>query len=261
MRHLPNFLTLCNLFCGCVAIAYLLTAQPYLYINMAQSGSASWIFATEQFYYGSIFIGLAGVFDMLDGAAARGLQIYSPIGKYLDSLADLVSFGVAPSMVLFRMLWDALQQDKGALDVSMIGMVPAFLVACSAALRLAKFSANPANAGSYFDGMPTPAVGLFVGAFPAMIWFSHDRITELLHNKWVLYGIIALVCYLMHSPIRFFKLLPAKKNFRTLLPTLILLLIAGLTCFLIKLSAVPLIFIAYIVISIFVKHKEESPTN
>ena len=89
----------------------------------------------EQPYWGSIFIFAAAVFDMLDGAVARALKVFSPIGKDLDSLADVVSFGVAPSMILFKMLWAAHMTQPDAMDVDMMLMSPAFLVACFSALR------------------------------------------------------------------------------------------------------------------------------
>src|SRR4051812_5141145 len=147
MKHLPNLLTLANLFCGCIAIAYILTAQPYTAMSIGEGGLPTWrwIFGAEQMYYGSIFIFIAAVCDMFDGLAARALNIHSPIGKDLDSLADMVSFGVAPSVIFFKFLWDALMGEKNAFDVSMLGMAPAFLIACFAALRLAKFNVTTAQ--------------------------------------------------------------------------------------------------------------------
>ena len=95
MKHLPNLLTLANLFCGCIAITFILSAQNFTtsfnideYIEVP---------AVAQPYWGSVFIFLAAIFDMLDGFAARTLKVFSPVGKDLDSLADIVSFGVAPA--------------------------------------------------------------------------------------------------------------------------------------------------------------------
>src|SRR3954466_11729588 len=129
MKHLPNLLTLGNLFCGCIAIAYILTAQPYTSMTLESGGVPSWkwIYGAEQMYFGSIFIFIAGICDLLDGFTARALKLFSPIGKDLDSLADMVSFGVAPSVILFKLLWDAQMGERNAMDVSMLGMAPAFL--------------------------------------------------------------------------------------------------------------------------------------
>src|SRR4051812_31837908 len=100
MRHLPNILTLANLFCGCLAIVCILNAQPFLY-QLPDSGLPeaewAWSHGVEQMQWGGILIFLAALFDLLDGFAARSLKVFSPIGADLDSLADVVSFGVAPS--------------------------------------------------------------------------------------------------------------------------------------------------------------------
>src|SRR4051794_38084978 len=123
MKHLPNLLTLANLFCGCIAIAYILTAQPYYYVNTSSGIPVyDWVYGAEQVYLGSLFIVLAAVCDFFDGFAARALKVFSPIGKDLDSLADMVSFGLAPSVILFRFLGNALMGEKNAFDVSMLAM-------------------------------------------------------------------------------------------------------------------------------------------
>ncbi|RYE25622.1 MAG: hypothetical protein EOP51_03540 [Sphingobacteriales bacterium] len=127
MKHLPNILTLANLFCGCIAIAFILNSQPFF---ATFNGEQYWVTGTEQAYYGGIFIFIAAVCDMLDGAVARALKVFSSIGKDLDSLADVVSFGVAPSMILFKLLWASYMSNPNALDVNMMAMAPAFLLAC-----------------------------------------------------------------------------------------------------------------------------------
>ena len=195
MKHLPNLLTLANLFCGCIAIAYILTAQPYTSMSLENGGLPTWkwVYGAEQMYYGGIFIFIAAVCDMLDGMVARALKVFSPIGKDLDSLADVVSFGVAPSMIMFKLLWDALMGEKNAFDVSMLGMAPAFLIACFAALRLAKFNITSTAQKSYFIGMPVPATGILIGSFPLIVWYNPYNIASLFQNKWLLYFIIALV--------------------------------------------------------------------
>ena len=204
MKHLPNLLTLANLFCGCIAIAYILTAQPYTSVDH-QGGMSyvHWTLNAEQMYLGSIFIGIAAICDMLDGMIARALNVFSPIGKDLDSLADIVSFGVAPSVIMFKLLWDAIMgETKGAFDVSMIGMAPAFLIACFAALRLAKFNITSDKQKNYFVGMPVPAVGIFVGSFPLILWYNPHGLSIYFQYKWALYIIIALLCWLMVSGVK-----------------------------------------------------------
>ncbi len=257
MKHLPNLLTLGNLFCGCIAIAYLLTAQPYVYRNVSD-GQLQWIMGTEQFYMGSLFIGIAAVCDMLDGLVARALGVFSPIGKDLDSLADLVSFGVAPSMVLFKCLWDAQMLERNALDANMLGMVPAFLVACFAALRLAKFNISTSEQKQYFRGMPTPAVGIFIGAFPFLIWKNNSPWVAVFQNKWMLYGIIATVCFLMVSNVKFFKFVPAKFSLAFAWPQLVLVLATGAAIPFLGVGAVLVAFVLYVLLSLVYKYPEAS---
>lgn len=254
MKHLPNLLTLTNLFCGCIAIAYILTAQPFLSIGF-QSGVPSWrwLHGAEQMYYGSIFIGIAALCDMLDGMVARALKVFSPIGKDLDSLADVVSFGVAPSVILFKLLWDACMGEKNAMDVSMLAMAPAFLVACFAALRLARFNITSDQQKNHFIGMPVPAVGIFVGSLPLIVWYNPYNIAAWLQHKWTLYIIIALVCWLMVSGIRFIKMIPSRWSIATMWPQLVVVIV-GIAGFLfLSVAAIPLAFIVYVLLSLVYK--------
>ena len=259
MKHLPNLLTLANLFCGCIAIAYILTAQPYTSVNTTGGvPSWRWIHGAEQMYLGSIFIGIAAICDMLDGMVARALKVFSPIGKDLDSLADVVSFGVAPSVILFKLLWDALMGEKNAFDVSMIGMAPAFLVACFAALRLAKFNITSDKQKNYFVGMPVPAVGIFVGSFPLILWYNPYIISSYFQNTWVLYLVIALVCWLMVSGVNFIKMIPSKWSIGTMWPQLVVLLVGVVSWLFLSVAAIPLAFIVYVLLSFIYKQPETS---
>ncbi len=262
MKHLPNLLTLANLFCGCIAIAYILTAQPYLSLNV-QGGLPSWqwIYGGEQMYMGSIFIGIAAICDMLDGMVARALKVYSPIGKDLDSLADVVSFGVAPSIILFKLLWDALMGGKNAFDVNMLGMAPAFLVACFAALRLAKYNITADKQKSYFIGMPVPAVGIFVGSFPLIMWYNPYHLAAYFQNKWLLYLIIGLVCWLMVSGVKFIKIIPSKWNIATAWPQLLLLVLTAVAIPFLSVAAIPFAFIVYVLLSFIYKQPETIENN
>lgn len=288
MKHLPNLLTLANLFCGCIAIAYILSAQPYTSMSLDSGLPAwQWVYGAEQMYLGSIFIGIAALCDLLDGAAARALKVFSPIGKDLDSLADIVSFGVAPSVIIFKLLWDSLMAEKNALDVSMLAMVPAFLIACFAALRLAKFNITADEQKTHFIGMPTPAAGLFVGSFPLVMWYNPynaavyfmgsqykgyapawvvslcDTAAATQHwfraccqNKWFLYLVIAVLCWLMASGIKFVKLMPAadggKKGLARFWPQLTLITLTLAAIPFIQMAAIPFAFVLYVLLSLMV---------
>ncbi len=256
MKHLPNMLTLANLFCGCIAIVFALHWQPFL---RELNGQDFWIPGTSQIYFSGLFIFLAAVFDLLDGAAARWLNEYSPIGKDLDSLADLVSFGVAPSMILMKLLWVASMEQPDAVDVSMWGMSPAFLLACFAALRLAKFN-NAEPTTVYFIGVPTPAVGLMVASFPLIYFFNPYESASLLTNTWVLYIIIALLCWLMNAKFKFFTLKGLMKGSikENILPLVwVFLSIVSVVVF--RSLGVPIAFLLYVLFSFVMQKKLVQP--
>lgn len=140
-KHIPNALTSCNLISGCVAVVFALNVN----YQMALA-----------------FIVIGAIFDFFDGMSARLLGVSSPIGKELDSLADVVTFGVAPSSIIYTLL---LTLDKPGWNSALAAIVPyvAFLIAAFSALRLAKFNLDERQATS-FIGLPTPANALFWGA-------------------------------------------------------------------------------------------------
>jgi len=268
MKHLPNLLTLGNLFCGCIAIAYIFSAQPYLSMNLADhSGMPSWqwVYGAYQLYLGSFFILIAAVFDLFDGLTARALKVFSPIGKDLDSLADVVSFGVAPAAILFKLLWDILSAEKNAFDINMLGMAPAFLLACFAALRLAKFNITSDSQKSYFIGLPTPAAGLFVASFPLVMWFSPAIVSHyfgiIILGKWKIYVLIAILCWLMVSKVKFLKLMPAKRSIGGMWPQLLIVLFTIAGIFVIGFAVLPLAFVLYVLLSFIYKHPETIKDN
>ena len=140
-KHIPNTLTSCNLISGCIAIVFALSANYTMALT---------------------FIVVGAVFDFFDGLSARLLGVSSPIGKELDSLADVVTFGVAPSSMIFTLL---LTLDKSGWNDSLAFAVPyvAFVMAAFSAIRLAKFNLDERQTTS-FIGLPTPANALFWGA-------------------------------------------------------------------------------------------------
>jgi CDP-diacylglycerol--serine O-phosphatidyltransferase len=138
-KHIPNIITLANLVSGCVAVAMAFQAR----------------FEAVVFW-----VILAAVFDFLDGAAARALRVQSSLGKELDSLADVVSFGVAPSMAVFILLCDKQFIPDFAEPISAFIPYLAFLIPAFSAYRLAKFNVDERQTDS-FIGLPTPANGLF----------------------------------------------------------------------------------------------------
>src|SRR3712207_2952421 len=113
----------------------------------------------EKIYWASVFIGIAAAIDFLDGLVARILHVSSDMGKQLDSLADLVSFGVAPGMIVYQFLRLSYAQQENGLDVSALWLLPAFIIPCAGAYRLGRFNLDTEQ--SYgFKGVPIPAAGL-----------------------------------------------------------------------------------------------------
>jgi CDP-diacylglycerol--serine O-phosphatidyltransferase len=169
-RHIPNFLTCCNLLCGCFGIVYCLE---------------------ERTIPAAYFVWAAGFFDFFDGFAARMLKVTSPIGKELDSLADMVSFGLLPSLVMYKMIAAS----------SIIPWLPytAFFIAICSALRLAIFNIDETQSDS-FKGLNTPANTLFITSLP----FVYGQVGNWLFQDGVLVLITITFSLLMVSRIEFF---------------------------------------------------------
>ena len=175
-KHIPNTITCCNLISGCIATYWALCG----------------VYDTAL-----LFIVIGAVFDFFDGMTARLLHVSSPIGKELDSLADDITFGFAPSAILFDFL-------KGGIEYLPWHYLPyaAFVMAAFSALRLAKFNLDERQAMG-FIGLPTPANALFWGA---LIVGSEEWLAS---SPYYIYGVIALMllsCYLLVSEIPMFAL-------------------------------------------------------
>ena len=190
-KHIPNAITCCNLISGCIAV----------------------ILAIGQSYTAALLAIIAGaVFDFFDGMAARLLHVSSPIGKELDSLADVVTFGVAPSMMLFRFITDLSyvsllesMDQPGTSDMAIwIIYVPfvAFIMAAFSALRLAKFNLDERQSMG-FIGLPTPANALFWGSLIVGWGNALMKFSGIIP---VLLVLMLLSCYLLVSEIPMFAL-------------------------------------------------------
>lgn len=152
---IPNAITCLNLLSGCIAIV------------LALDGKYNLVFS-------AYFIILAAVFNFLDGFAARLLKSYSDVGKELDSLADVVSFGIAPSFIMFNLMRQTMRIKELGLGVPKLQMLilfTAFLIAIFSALRLAKFNVDERQKHK-FIGLPTPANALFIASLPLIIEYD-----------------------------------------------------------------------------------------
>ena len=253
MKQIPNLFTLLNLVFGCIAIVFML--QNGITVSANENGN-TWIDIPEKVWLASLFIGLAALVDFLDGFLARLLRAGSDMGKQLDSLSDLVSFGVAPGMILYQFLRLALARESAALDSSVIWLLPAFIIPCAAAWRLARFNLDDSQTHG-FKGMPVPATGIFVASLPLIYWnVNNEMVNQLLLNKWVLYAMIGLLSWLMVSRLPLMALKFRTVGLKENLPQYLLILIAVAGFVLLKWLAIPLVVLAYVVVSLlFQKQK------
>ena len=184
-KHIPNIITCCNLLSGCIAIYW------------AFSGIAK---------FALLWIIIGAVFDFFDGMTARLLGVSSPIGKELDSLADVVTFGVAPATIVFSELCAIVRHPASLppLGEAVLHYLPfvAFLIAAFSALRLAKFNIDTRQATS-FIGMPTPANALFWGSFIVgqNAWIENNRYAPI-----VIILLIVATCWLLVCELPMFSL-------------------------------------------------------
>lgn len=181
-KHIPNTITCCNLVSGCIATSYAFGGAPKMAI---------------------LWIIIGAVFDFFDGMSARLLHVSSPIGKELDSLADDVTFGVAPSTIVFSQLF---VMEYPAILEPLRSWLPytAFIIAAFSALRLAKFNLDERQTTS-FIGVPTPANALFWGSLivSSPSWLTNDKWSVAIILAMILITSFLLVCELPLFALKF----------------------------------------------------------
>lgn len=218
-KHIPNTLTSLNLLCGMMGIYFVLKGEVF---------------------YGAYFILIAALFDFLDGFVARMLNAYSEIGKQLDSLADLVTFGVLPSFILFQMV-------KQNADLEYMPFFT-FLVGIFSAIRLAKFNID-SRQSDRFIGVPTPANAMLISTLPFLAEKFPDS-AAWIYNPYFLYIFTIVMAFLLVAELPLialkFKSFDFKKNIYRYLVLLI-----GLICIVVfGLAGIPMVIISYIVLSV-----------
>jgi CDP-diacylglycerol--serine O-phosphatidyltransferase len=254
MKQIPNIFTLLNLFLGCIAIVFALQTESFI-IKVDGEGVTSFNIP-EKLALASFFIFAAALVDFLDGFVARLLNATSEMGKQLDSLSDVVSFGVAPAVIMYQLLRISFIKEENGLDTQLMWLLPAFVLACAGAYRLARFNIDIEQ--SYgFKGVPIPAAGLLIASFPLILHYGNSLIdvSNLLTNKWVLYVIIAVVSWLMVSKLPLMALKFKDYSIKNNLPKYILVALAVAAAVLLKWLAVPVVFVAYIILSLLYKQK------
>ncbi|WP_439880407.1 CDP-diacylglycerol--serine O-phosphatidyltransferase [Pontibacter sp. MBLB2868] len=225
-KHIPNAITCLNLFSGCLALYFAFQGQ---------------------LVYTAYLVALAAVFDFLDGMIARVLGAYSEIGKQLDSLADMVSFGVVPGAVMFMLLQKTgntivgLPTDK----VAFVG----FLITIFSALRLAKFNIDTRQTTS-FIGLPTPACTILVASLPLILEHGDLIHYEIILNPLVLIGLTILLSFLLIAELPLFALKFSNLTWQDNSLRFIFLILSLILIALLKFAAIPLIIALYILLSI-----------
>ncbi|MEO6758065.1 MAG: CDP-alcohol phosphatidyltransferase family protein [Saprospiraceae bacterium] len=233
-QHIPNVLTLSNLFCGCCAILYILNDQQDI---------------AALFTLGSFF------FDYLDGMVARALQVSSPLGKELDSLADVVSFGVVPGMMLYMMLqlphWVIVPGNSHSIAIVAL---PAFILSMFSAFRLGKFNLDTRQ-GSYFIGLSTPACTVFVLGLALTVHYDLFGLRKILVDPWLLYTLIGVLSWLLVSEIPMFGMKIKRFDWKSNQFNLAFLVLFIVLIFFLKFLALSAIIVVYILASLLFKQK------
>ncbi len=244
-KHIPNTLTCGNLFCGCLAVVFAFKGD---------------------LVFSSYLVGIAAVLDFFDGFAARLLNVHSEIGKQLDSLADMVTFGVLPGVMMFLMLADAAAFHfsgtfnetsytafKSGMEFPSWLIYTAFMITIFSALRLAKFNIDTRQTSS-FIGVPTPATAILICSLPLIKFFQpvlgSFNVLVIIENPWFLLTLTILMSFLMVAELPLFAL--KFKNFGwadnkirfSFLITAVILLV------LLKFIAIPFIIFLYIILSL-----------
>jgi len=252
MKQIPNIFTLLNLFFGCLAIVFIL--QNGLAPTVSDQGDVL-LLLPEKIYWASAFIGIAAVIDFLDGFVARLLKASSEMGKQLDSLADVVSFGVAPGMIVYQFLRLCFAPQTDWLNISMLWLLPSFIIPCAGAYRLARFNIDTEQSEG-FKGVPIPAAGLLIASSPLIYWYSNSSFAiSLLLNQWFWYAVILLVSGLMVSTLPMLALKFKDYSFKNNISKYLLLIIAVVCGILLGFIAVPVVFVVYVLLSLFTANK------
>ena len=241
-RHIPNIVTLLNLFSGCIALIFA------VYGN---------------FIAAALFVFLGIFFDFFDGLLARKLNVQSPLGIQLDSLADLVTSGVVPGVIMFKLIsltidapeystysdsWNSIFHWQG-FKLSVLPLV-GLLIPLASAYRLAKFNLDE-DQQTFFKGLPVPANTLMILSLPLILEYqNNDLMNSIIINKWFLIGLTLLSCYLLNSKIKLFALKFNNWSFANNATRYIFLMISIVMLIVLYFAAIPLIIALYIILSL-----------
>lgn len=231
--NIPNFITLLNLLSGCIAL----------------------IFAThDQFELAFFFVCLGIFFDFFDGFFARIFKVQSPLGVQLDSLADMVTSGLVPGFVMFRLIFIHHNESVSSVDdyfsVNCILPLAGFLITLGSCYRLAKFNIDTRQTDS-FIGLPTPANALFILSLPLIITSTEVLLLkEALTNTYVLIALSVLSVYMLNAEIPLFSLKMKNLSWQNSKFQIIFLILAVILLIILKIVALPLVILLYVLMSV-----------
>lgn len=236
-KHIPNFITLLNVLSGCIAVVFAVRNEMEL---------------------AAIFVFLGIFFDYFDGMAARLLNVKSEVGLQLDSLADMITSGLVPGIVMFQLLsmsvtggWNHAGMLGGSEDL-FASLLPfaGFMITMASAYRLAKFNIDE-NQVSSFVGVPTPANALLILSLPLiLIYHANDYLNGIILNTWFLLGMTVLSSYLLNSSLNLFALKFENWSFRDNALRYIFIVVSFVLLLTLKFLAIPAILLFYLAASI-----------
>lgn len=244
-KHIPNILTLLNLLSGMIGVIF------------AVNGELT---------YAAYFVFLGIFFDFFDGFVARLLHVTGELGKQLDSLADVVTSGVVPGIVMYQLIlisehtnnwsfsnffkkesfWDYFSAEN---TIAMTGL----LITLAAAYRLAKFNIDERQTSS-FIGLPTPASALVVLSLPLIVEYGQPEfVIHLIDNTYFLIGLVLILCYAMNSEIKLFSLKFKNYSWNDNKLKFVFIALTVALVYLLNVAAVPVLILLYVLLSLIFK--------
>lgn len=231
-KQLPNFITLCNLFCGTVAIIFAVRGM----LDCA-----------------ALFVAIGIFFDFFDGFFARLLHVKSEMGLQLDSLADMVTSGVVPGIAMFQLLSSStyVLETEGTFSILLPYM--GLFISLGSAYRLANFNIDTRQSTG-FIGLPTPANTMFILSLPLILQYqSTEIVVFFLRNTWMLLGITLLSTYMLNANISLFALKFKDYSLKNNIVKYVFLAVCLLLLLVLKVIAIPFIILLYIFLSLITK--------
>ena len=223
-RLIPNLFTMLNLFSGCVALVMV---------------------ANDKFELAFYFVCLGIFFDFFDGFFARKFGVAGPLGVQLDSLADMITSGVVPGYVMFKLM-----QDSDSFGIESFLPYLGFIITLGACYRLAKFNIDTRQSDT-FIGLPTPANALFFTSLPLInMAFFDDNFSGVVYNKWILIALTFVSAYIMNAEIPLFSLKIKNFSFAKYKLQIFFLALSVVMLIFLQILAVPLIIVTYVLLSV-----------